>query len=82
MQLIFKYYGELTSYFSEGSEDNMIRIDIDVDDSVYSIFDKYNIPRDKINLVLVNGINVNHEDCEAYRFTDGDTLAVWAETAG
>jgi hypothetical protein len=82
MQLIFKYHGELTMYFPDESEDKMIRIDIDVDDSVYSIIDKYNIPREKINLVLVNGIKVNHEDCEAYRFTDGDTLAVWPETAG
>jgi hypothetical protein len=82
MQLIFKYHGELTTYFPEESEDNMIRMDIDVNDSVYSIIDKHNIPREKITLVLVNGIKVNHEDCDAYRFTDGDTLAVWPKTSG
>ena len=81
MHLTFKYHGELSEFFSGSDEDNVIKMDIDENESVFSIIEKYNIPREKISLVLVNGINVKHDDCDAYRFSDGDTLAVWPETS-
>ena len=77
MQLTFKYYGELTAYFPDSSEENLKHIDVDADDSIYSVIDQFNIPHDKINLILVNGIKVDKENCEIYRFDDGDVLAVW-----
>ena len=80
MQLILKYHGELVEYFPENSEENMTRVDIDDEDSVFTIMEKFKIPRNKINLILVNGVKINHDDCESYRFSDGDTLAVWPVT--
>lgn len=77
MQLILKYHGELTVYFPHHSEDHSAKLDIGEDDTVYNIIESFNIPRDKINLILVNGVKVNHDDCDRFRFSDGDTLAVW-----
>jgi hypothetical protein len=81
MEVILKYHGELIEYFSDEAEDNIIRLEINKDDSVYSIIEKFNIPPEKINLVLVNGVKVNNEDCEEFLLSNGDILAVWPVTA-
>jgi hypothetical protein len=77
MQLILKYHGDLSNYFSNDSEENMTRIDVDDEDSIYSVIDKFNIPREKINLILVNGVKVKEDDCATFRFSEGDVMAVW-----
>jgi len=77
MQLTVKYHGELSSYFPDNGDENVARIEIDDTDSVRSVIDKLSIPHEKINLVLVNGIKVNDDDRGHFRFSDGDTLAVW-----
>lgn len=77
MQLILKYHGELCDYFPGDQEDNTTTVDISPDDSICSVIEKFNIPREKVNLILVNGVNVREEDCTDYRFSDGDILAVW-----
>lgn len=81
MQVILKYHGELVEFFSADNNDNITRVDVNEEDSVYSVIDRFNIPREIINLVLVNGIKVNLDDCESYHFSDGDTLAVWPVSA-
>lgn len=80
MQLLLKYHGELSDYFPDNHEDNIATVDINKDDSICSVMAKFNIPLDKINLILVNGINVKDYDCDNYRFADGDTLAIWPAT--
>jgi hypothetical protein len=80
MQVIVKYYGDLIDYFNPTDEEHTTRVDIDDQDSVITIIERYKIPRDKINLVLVNGVNVKIDECENYRFSDGDTLAIWPIT--
>jgi len=80
MQLQLKYHGELSNYFPDNSDENIITVNINQDDSICSVMDKFNIPHAKISLILVNGINVKDYDCENYRFSDGDTLAIWPVT--
>ncbi len=77
MQVILKYHGDLIRYFSPPDEEHATRVDIDEQDSVFTIIERFQIPREKINLVLVNGIKVKIEECDSYRFTDGDILAIW-----
>ena len=80
MQVILKYHGELVQYFPPADEAHAARVDVNDQDSVFTIIERFNIPRDKINLVLVNGVKVEIDECEGYRFTDGDTLAIWPIT--
>jgi len=77
MQLLLKYHGELAAYFPDNSEDNTTTVNVNQDDSICSVMAKFNIPLEKIHLILVNGINVKDQDCDDYRFADGDTLAIW-----
>ena len=79
MQVILKYHGNLVEYF-QATDEHATRVDINDQDSVFTIIDRYKIPREKINLVLVNGINVRIDECESIRFADGDTLAIWPIT--
>ena len=81
MQVILKCHGELNQYFSPADEEHAARVDVDDHDSVFTIIERFNIPRNKINLVLVNGIKVKIDECEDIRFADGDTLAIWPITA-
>jgi hypothetical protein len=77
MELTFKFHGELIEFVPERDEDNTLRISITAEDSVYTIIERFSIPREKINLVLVIGVRVRHDECECYRFSEGDILAVW-----
>lgn len=80
MQLTLKYHGELPEDFTAaGAGARAARIDIEDGDTIYSVFEKFNIPPENINLILVNGVRV--KDCGTYRFSDGDILAVWPATA-
>jgi len=77
MKLLVKYHGELATYFPKTSEDNSTNVDIGENESLMSVMDKFSIPSDKINLILVNGVNVDKNLAADHYFVDGDTLAVW-----
>ena len=77
MKLLVKYHGELVEFFPELSEDNSTNVEIKEDDSIMSVIDKFSIPSEKINLILVNGVNVDKDLAADHYFADGDTLAVW-----
>lgn len=81
MKLTVKYHGELAEYFPDSSDERTVSVSICQEDSIVSIIEKFNIPSEKINLILVNGVKVDEADFTGHRFMDGDTLAVWPTTA-
>jgi hypothetical protein len=77
MKLIVKYHGDLAEYFPGSTEEKMASVSIGADDSIISVMEKFCIPSEIINFILVNGIKVDKDDFEKHRFSDGDILAVW-----
>jgi len=77
MKLTVKYHGELAEYFPDTDDEKNVSIRVSEEDCILSVIEKFNIPSEKINLILVNGVKVDEEDFTGHRFADGDTLAVW-----
>jgi molybdopterin converting factor small subunit len=80
MKLTVKYHGELIEYFPDSDEEKNVSINAAQEDSILTIIERYSIPSEKINLILVNGVKVDDADFNDHRFADGDILAIWPIT--
>jgi len=82
MQITLKLYATLGEYLPAGSEKYSTVLEVAGDDTAYSVLDRYHIPREKVHLVLLNGIYLTPEQRQQPNLKDGDVLAVWPPVAG
>ena len=82
MNITFKLYAGLSHYLPKGSVRNSINLNITTLETTYSIIEKFNIPRDSAHLVLLNGIYLDADEREKFKFKEGDILAIWPPVAG
>jgi molybdopterin synthase sulfur carrier subunit len=82
MEITLKLYAGLSQYLPEDSEKHHVRLDISSSDSAFSIFEKFNVPKESAHLVLLNGVYLEPEERAKPNFKEGDTLAVWPPVAG
>ena len=82
MEITLKLYAGLTQYLPEGSEHHSTKLEISGNESVFSILEKFQVPRESAHLVLLNGVYLEPGEREKSIFKDGDTLAVWPPVAG
>jgi sulfur-carrier protein len=83
MRISIKLYAGLDEYLPGDTADNSFLLDIGEQTTVHGVIDRFNIPREKAHLILLNGVFV--EPGERYTpglFRDGDTLAIWPPVAG
>jgi sulfur carrier protein ThiS len=82
MQITLKLYASLGDYLPPGARDNRVALDIDAEDSVQRILERYQLPPRLTHLVLVNGVFVPPAERPERRLAPGDQLAVWPPIAG
>lgn len=82
MKLIFKLFASLGEYLPADANDNATSIQIKEGDTVFDVIARFNIPPEKIHLVLLNGVYLHPEERNAPKFSHGDTLAIWPPVAG
>ncbi len=82
MQITFKLYATLMDYLPDGSDKHSTIVEIPTDASAYNVIDRFNVPREKAHLVLLNGVYVQPEERSTPILKEGDTLAVWPPVAG
>jgi len=75
-------YASLGKHLPQDTTGNIIQIDVSPDMSVYDILECYQIPKETVHLVLVNGVYINPEDRDEPLLSEGDTLALWPPVAG
>lgn len=61
---------------------NSTFIEILADTSIQDVLVRYEIPKDAVHLVLLNGIYIEPEARETPIFSEGDVLALWPPVAG
>ena len=82
MKLVFKLFASLGEYLPADASDNATTLEIDEGDTVFNVIARFNIPPDRIHLVLLNGVYLHPEERNAPKFSQGDTLAIWPPVAG
>jgi molybdopterin synthase sulfur carrier subunit len=82
MQITLKLYATLAEYLPEDAKKHRILLDISEKETAYNVIERYNVPRERAHLVLLNGVYLTPEQREQPTFKEGDTLAVWPPVAG
>jgi molybdopterin synthase sulfur carrier subunit len=82
MQITLKLYATLAEYLPEDAKKHRILLDISDKETAYHVMERYNVPRERAHLVLLNGVYLTPEQREQPTFKEGDTLAVWPPVAG
>ncbi len=82
MRLVFKLYAGLADYLPAEAEKNATSLDLPDETTVNDIIDKFNVPRERAQLVLLNGVYLNPDERNSANLRDGDTLAIWPPIAG
>jgi molybdopterin converting factor small subunit len=82
MRITFKLFASLGDYLPDGARRNAIDIEIEQQDTLNSLLDRYRVPREMAHLVLVNGIYQGSSERDRALLKEGDTVAVWPPVAG
>jgi sulfur-carrier protein len=82
MEITLKLYAGLSQYLPEKSDNHCTRLNISASETAFSILDKFNVPKESVHLVLLNGVYLQPDEREKSTFNEGDTLAVWPPVAG
>lgn len=82
MRITFKLYAGLGDYLPAGSRDNSTVADIETGTSAHSVIHRFNIPRERAHLVLLNGVYLSKSERDSRLLQEGDVLAVWPPVAG
>ncbi len=82
MKITLKLFATLSDYLPAGAVRNAVQIDIPEDASANWVIDRYQVPRELVHLVLVNGVFSAQNERDEVTLRDGDTLAIWPPVAG
>ena len=77
MQITLKLYAKLVKYLPEEAKDFTTQIEISERETIYSILDRLNIPKEFIHLVMINGVYIASQQRDQPLFKENDSLAIW-----
>lgn len=82
MQIQFKLYATLADLLPEEAVNNTVTLEVAEDVTPHQLIDKFNVPRPKAHLVLINGIYIEPENRDDGILKPGDTLIIFPPVAG
>ena len=77
MKITLKLYALFSQYLPANANQHAIELDIPENTTVFEIIKQFKVPKEKVHLVMLNGIYISQEERETHAFNDGDTIAVW-----
>jgi molybdopterin converting factor small subunit len=82
MRVKFKLFATLADYLPQPAKSNEVELEVPPGTTVDSLIARYNLPRNLVHLVLVNGLYVDPAARSTSALKDGDVLAIWPPIAG
>jgi sulfur carrier protein ThiS len=82
ISVTLKLYASLGAYLPAGAERNTADVDAGAGETIQSLLDHHNVPREACHLVLLNGVFQPREARASATLSDGDAVAVWPPVAG
>lgn len=82
MQITVKLHATLSDYLPAQHSQYSVNVEVAAKTTPLQILDHFEVPHDKIHLLLINGVYVDPQDRDKALLSDGDTLAVWPPIAG
>lgn len=81
MQITLKLFSSLMEYLPAGTKGNSLVLDTSDTPTCHQLIDKYRIPRENVQVVMINGEFASVESREL-PLSDGDTVSVWPAIQG
>ncbi len=81
VQVTFKLFATLMHYLPSGAKKNAVELSIEPETTINQLIDRYQVPRDQVHLVLLNGLYQVEQDRDK-SLKEGDALAIWPPVAG
>lgn len=82
MKITLKLFATLSDYLPPERKDNALVLEVAEQTTIDNLIDRFNLPRNLVHLVLVNGVYVAPGDRTTHTFVEGDVLAIWPPVAG
>jgi len=82
MRITFKLYAGLEEYLPAGARENATCAEIERGTTAHAVLLRFNVPRERAHLMLLNGIYLNASERDVRVLREGDVLAVWPPVAG
>ncbi len=82
MHITLKLYASLREHLPKDAKDQTIKIAVSKQETVFSILDRFAVPRGAVHLVLLNGHYLDEQARNQSAFSEGDILAIWPPIAG
>ena len=82
MKITLKLYATLGELLPSDARANTVEVDVPDLATPHQVIDAYNVPREKVHLVLLNGSYVRLGDRDKPLLKEHDARAVWPPVAG
>jgi molybdopterin converting factor small subunit len=82
MKITLKLFATLADRLPEGAHANAAPVEVPAGATPNQVIDQFQVPRDRVHLVLLNGVYVDAPDRDRLVIHAGDSLAIWPPVAG
>jgi molybdopterin converting factor small subunit len=82
MKITFKLFATLTDYLPASRKYNAIELDVTPETTIDDLVERFQVPRNLVHLVLINGVYIVPTARATRTFVEGDVLAIWPPVAG
>jgi molybdopterin converting factor small subunit len=82
MKITFKLFATLTDYLPAARKYNAIELDVTPETTIDDLVERFQVPRNLVHLVLINGVYIVPTARATRTFVEGDVLAIWPPVAG
>ncbi|CCE22468.1 MoaD/ThiS family protein [Methylotuvimicrobium alcaliphilum] len=82
MKITVKLFAGLRRYLPTGTTSEGLIMALSEAESPHQVLERFNLPRNQVHLLLINGIFIEPVDRDRPILKEGDVLAVWPPVAG
>ncbi|WP_210397430.1 sulfur carrier protein ThiS [Motiliproteus sediminis] len=82
MKIQLKFFASFTAHLPDNAKGNIAEVELPEEITVLGVFERFGVPADQAQIVLINGIFVLEPERASRTFSEGDVLAVWPAVAG
>ena len=82
MRIKLKLFATLGQFLPAGASENGIQVEVPDGASAHQVLEQFEVPREKVHLVLLNGVYLDARARDETAICPGDVLAIWPPVAG
>lgn len=82
MRITLKLFASLGQFLPSGARANAAEVVVPDGATAHTVFDHFSVPRDKLHLVMLNGVYLDARARDEQIVKPGDALAAWPPVAG